>query len=75
MDGVTLIKVKTGNFQKQILLKNNQSIYDREALYKRNKAVYKNKKFDLVLYATPPITFEKVVSFVKKEIMQKHIYY
>lgn len=67
VDGVTLIKVKTGNFQKTNPIEKtiSQSMIEKHYI-NAIKRYTKNKKFDLVLYATPPITFEKVVSFVKK---------
>ncbi len=30
------------------------------------KKFYKDEQFDLVLYSTPPITFERVIKFIKK---------
>ena len=38
------------------------------------KNYFSDVKFDLVLYSTPPITLQKAVEYVQKEIMQKHIY-
>ncbi|WP_368251027.1 glycosyltransferase family 4 protein, partial [Enterococcus sp. 2201sp1_2201st1_B8_2201SCRN_220225] len=35
------------------------------------KEYFSNEKFDMVLYATPPITFEKVIRYVKKRDLAK----
>ncbi|EGP4970771.1 glycosyltransferase family 4 protein [Enterococcus faecium] len=71
-ENLRILRVRTGNITKtkpiekaisQMLLE-NQYI---EAI----KKFFKNEKFDIVLYATPPITFEKVIRYVKKRDLAK----
>lgn len=62
-----IIKVKIGNIQKTNILEKGISTllveYQFLAALKRH---WKDVRFDLVLYPTPPITFVKVVRYIKK---------
>lgn len=62
-----ILKVKTGNIQKTNIIEKGISTVMIETQFLRaiNK-YFSNVKFDLVLYPTPPITFVKVVKYVKK---------
>ncbi|MGI6580862.1 MAG: glycosyltransferase family 4 protein [Erysipelotrichia bacterium] len=63
----TILKVKTGSIQKTDSIKKGISILLME--YQILLAIekhFKNIKFDLVLYSTPPITIVKPISFIKK---------
>ncbi|UUC47027.1 glycosyltransferase family 4 protein [Flavobacterium cerinum] len=65
--GATILNVKTFNLQKTNLVEKGIGTLAIEYQYLnaiRNH--FANEKFDLVLYSTPPITFSKVISFVKK---------
>lgn len=71
-ENLRILRVKTGNITKtnpiekaisQMLLE-NQYI---EAI----KKFFIDEKFDIVLYATPPITFEKVIRYVKNRDLAK----
>ncbi len=63
----SILKLKIGNTQKVNLIEKGISTLRIEPLFiKGIKKYFADVKFDLVLYATPPITFEKVISFVKK---------
>lgn len=63
----TILKVWTPNIQKTNLIEKGIGTLMLESIYWRavNKH-FKGIRFDLVLYSTPPITFEQVVSRVKR---------
>ena len=62
-----LLKVKTFNIQKTNLLEKGLATLSIEYQYLfAIKKYFKTTKFDLVLYSTPPITFSKVINYVKK---------
>ncbi|WP_348921981.1 glycosyltransferase family 4 protein [Enterococcus rotai] len=62
-----ILKVKIGNIQKtNILEKGVSTVLIEQQYIKAIKKYFSTLKFDLVVYATPPVTFEKVISFVKK---------
>lgn len=64
--GIHILKVKIGNIKKTNIIEKGLSTLLIEHHYlKAIKQNFSNIKFDLVLYSTPPITFEKVVSFIK----------
>ncbi len=66
-EGAKILKVRTGNLQKTNLLEKGVATLLLEGQFIRAiKKYFKGVKFDLVLYSTPPITFAKVVAFVKK---------
>jgi glycosyltransferase involved in cell wall biosynthesis len=66
-EGVSVLQVKTFNIQKTKIIEKGFGTLAIEYQYllaiKKHLA---NRKFDLVLYSTPPITFAKVIEFVKK---------
>lgn len=62
-----LLKVRTGNIQKTNAIEKGISTLLIESQYKKAiKRAFKDIKFDLILYATPPITFCNVIKFFKK---------
>lgn len=62
----SILKVQTLNLQKtNIIEKGFGTILIESQYLKEIKKHTKNIKFDLVLYSTPPITFSKVIQFVK----------
>jgi len=66
-DEVQFLRVRIGNITKTNLIEKGISTIRIEGLYlKAIKKYMKDIKFDLVIYSTPPITFEKVIRFVKK---------
>lgn len=66
-NGVKFLRVKTGNITKtNIIEKGITTIRIEDLFLKAIKNYFKDVKFDLVLYTTPPITFEKVIRFIKK---------
>lgn len=65
--GVHHLKVKIGNITKTNILEKGLSTLRIESIFLKAIIKYfKNVKFDLVLYSTPPITFEKIISYIKK---------
>lgn len=63
----TILKVKTGNITKcNIVEKGISTILIQEIFINGIKDYFSNTRFDLLLYSTPPVTFEKVIKFVKK---------
>lgn len=67
-DGVKILGVKTLNIQKTNVVEKGIGTLLIESQYKLAiKKHLKGVKFDLVLYSTPPITFTKVIKFLKKE--------
>lgn len=66
-DNSIQLMVKIGNITKTNLIEKGISTIRIEKQYKAAiQKYFSNVKFDLVLYSTPPITLEKVVSYVKK---------
>ncbi|WP_316802133.1 glycosyltransferase family 4 protein [Pedobacter nototheniae] len=66
-NGVSILLVKTLNIQKTNFIEKGIGTLAIE--YQYLSAIRKllfNTKFDLVLYSTPPITFYKVVKYIKK---------
>ena len=62
-----LLKVKTLNIQKTSLIEKGLATLSIEYQYLfAIKKHFKTIKFDLVLYSTPPITFTKIIEFIKK---------
>ncbi|WP_342421225.1 glycosyltransferase family 4 protein [Paenibacillus sp. FSL E2-0178] len=65
--GIQVLRVRTGNVTKTGLLEKGIStlLIERQFI-KAVKEYFKNIRFDLIIYSTPPITFVKVVEFIKK---------
>lgn len=64
---VQILKVKIGNITKCGMIEKGISTLRIEAQYiKAIKKYYSDVHFDLILYATPPITYGKVIEYVKK---------
>ena len=62
-----ILKLKIGNTQKVNLIEKGISTLRIESLFiKGIKKYFSGIQFDLVLYATPPVTFAKVIRYVKK---------
>jgi len=63
----SLLKVRTGNIQKTNVIEKGISTVLIEGQFKRAILKYfKDVRFDLILYATPPITFCNVIEYFKK---------
>lgn len=65
---IHILNIKTLNLQKTSLIEKGLStlILERQFLNGIKKH-FGQIKFDLVLYSTPPITFTKVISYIKKK--------
>lgn len=67
VDGVNILGVKTLNLQKTSVIEKGIGQVLVESQYKRAiKNYLKGVKFDLILYSTPPITFPKVIKYLKQ---------
>ncbi|MGB4985181.1 MAG: glycosyltransferase family 4 protein [Erysipelotrichaceae bacterium] len=65
---LSIINVKTSNiFSNNIIGKGLSTIMIGHLFKKSVKNLLLNEKFDLLIYATPPITFNNVVKFCKKK--------
>ena len=66
-EGVNFLRVKIGNITKVNVVEKGISTIMIESLFLRGlKEYYADIKFDLVIYSTPPITFDKIIRYVKK---------
>jgi hypothetical protein len=67
-NNLSLLKLKNINNTKTTnnIIKGLSLISLQEKYKKGIKEYYKDVKFDLILYSTPPITLQKVVEYVKK---------
>ncbi len=66
-DGVEILKVRTLNIQKTNLIEKGIGTLLLESQFDRAiRRQWPDVNFDLVLYSTPPITFNKVIERVKK---------
>lgn len=66
-EGISILQVKTLNIQKTNIIEKGIGTLAIEFQYlSAIKKYLGHKKFDLVLYSTPPITFGKIIEFVKK---------
>jgi glycosyltransferase involved in cell wall biosynthesis len=65
--GVQFLRVRIGNITKTNIIEKGISTIRIEGTFlKAIKQYMENIKFDLIIYTTPPITFEKVVAYVRK---------
>lgn len=66
VDGVHILGVRTLNLQKTNIIEKGIGQVLVEGQYKRaiKKCIF-DIKFDLILYSTPPITFPRVIKFLK----------
>ena len=72
IDNITLLKVKTGNITKTDFIEKGISTLTIESQYLRAvKKYFSDIHFDLIMYSTPPITFERVVNYFKKKHQTK----
>ena len=67
-NGAHILHVETGNVTgaSNLLSKGIAQVSLEPTFIKAIKKYFSDVKFDLVMYSTPPITFAKVVEFVKK---------
>ena len=73
--GVHILRVKTLNLQKTNAIEKGVGQVLVESQYKAAiKKYLSDVKFDLLLYSTPPITFPKVISYLKRQNPQAMTY-
>ncbi|MHA8051679.1 glycosyltransferase family 4 protein [Aquirufa sp. ROCK-SH2] len=66
-NGAKIVQVKSFNIQKTSILEKGIGTLALEYQYLLASKIFcKDIKFDLILYSTPPITFEKVIRYFKK---------
>lgn len=66
-DGVKILKPKILNIQKTNVIEKGISTILLEYIILHNvKKYFSDVTFDLVLYSTPPVTFGKIVSYIKE---------
>ncbi len=66
-NGIHVLRVRTGNVTKtNIIEKGISTILLEGQFIKAIRKFLNDVKFDLILYSTPPITFERVVKYVKE---------
>lgn len=67
-DGISILQVKTLNIQKTNVIEKGLGILLLEEQFKRTiNKFFKDISFDLILYSTPPITLNKVITFLKRK--------
>lgn len=65
-DGVRILGVRTLNIQKtNVVEKGTGTLLLEGQYYRAIRKYFKGVKFDLILYSTPPITFNKVIASLK----------
>lgn len=65
---VSILEVKTFNLQKTNLIEKGLGTLAIEYQFLHAiKKYLKDEKYDIVLYSTPPITFAKVIEYIKKK--------
>lgn len=68
VDGVTILRVRTLNLQKTNVVEKGLGQLLVEKQFKRAiKKYLGDVTFDLILYSTPPITFLKVIEYLRKK--------
>lgn len=66
-ESTSILKVKTFNIQKTNVFEKGIATLLIEYQYlSAIKKYFSETKFDLILYSTPPITFSKVITYIKK---------
>ena len=75
IDGVHILSVKTLNLQKTNVVEKGVGQLLVESQYKKAiKKYMAGIDFDLILYTTPPITFPKVIAYLKRQNPQAKTY-
>ncbi len=65
--GINVLRIQTGNIQKTNFIEKGISTLLLESQFCHEiKKYFKDVKFDLLIYSTPPITFAKVIKMIKK---------
>ncbi len=66
---IKILKVKTGNIvaTRNFIEKGISTLLLEYQYLSAIKKFFKNEKFDMVLYSTPPVTLGKVIKYIKKK--------
>ena len=65
--GINVLRIRTGNLTKtNVIEKGISTLLLEKQFLAAIKKYYRNVKFDLILYSTPPITFANVIRYVKR---------
>lgn len=73
--GVHILSVKTLNLQKtSVIEKGIGQVLVESQFMKAIKRYLKGLQFDLILYSTPPITFPKVINYLKRQNSEARTY-
>lgn len=68
INNINILKVQTGNITKAGMIEKGISTIKIERQYLNAiKKYFKDVKFDMIMYSTPPITFEKVIKYFKRK--------
>lgn len=68
LNSIHVLNIKTLNIQKANLIEKGIGTLLLENQFLRAiKKYYKDVKVDLIIYSTPPITFTKIINFIKKK--------
>ena len=68
ISGAQVLGIRTLNVQKTNVVEKGLGQVSMETLFKRAiKRYFKGIRFDLILYSTPPITFPKVIQYLKQK--------
>lgn len=63
----TILRVRTGNLQKtNVMEKGISTLTFEQTMLRAIKKYYSNVSFEMILYATPPITTTKIIKYIKK---------
>jgi len=66
-DGATILRVRTGNITKAgIVEKAVSTVLIQYQFTSAIKRFFRDIRFDMILYSTPPVTFDRVVDYVKR---------
>lgn len=70
---INILKVKTGNITKtsNFIEKGISTLFIEKQYLDAIKKYFKNIHFDMVMYSTPPITFERIVKYFKNKHKSK----
>lgn len=66
-NGITILRLKTGNITKTNIIEKGITTLRMDLLFKQAiKKYFSDVQFDLLLYATPPITYVQTIKYLKK---------
>lgn len=68
-NGINVLRIKTGNItsNSNYIAKGLALLRLQSTLIKGIKSYYKDLRFDLIIYSTPPIQYNRIIKYLKKE--------